>query len=108
MIGYGQRIAVGVSGGKDSLTLLSVLKKILKKSNDNDVIAITIDEGIEDYRDESLDIVKNHCEKINIPFKIFSYKELFGMSMDEAMLKRSSKKKIQFMLNMWGFQKKSA
>ena len=94
MIGYGQRISVGVSGGKDSLTLLSVLKKILKKNNANDVIAITIDEGIENYRDESLGIVKNHCDKINVPFKVFSYKELFGTSMDEAMLKRPSKKKF--------------
>jgi uncharacterized protein (TIGR00269 family) len=92
MIGYGERIAVGVSGGKDSLTLLSVLKKILKKSNCNDIIAITIDEGIEEYRDESIHIVENHCKKTEIPFKIFSYKELFGTSMDEAMLKRPSKK----------------
>jgi uncharacterized protein (TIGR00269 family) len=92
MIGYGERIAVGVSGGKDSLTLLSVLKKILKKRNNNELLAITIDEGIEGYRDESIDIVENHCKKIEIPFKIFSYSELFGTSMDEAMLKRPSKK----------------
>ena len=72
MIGYGERIAVGVSGGKDSLTLLSILKKILKKNNCNDIVAITIDEGIEDYRDESIQIVKNHCKKIDIPFNIFS------------------------------------
>ncbi len=92
MISYGEQIAVAVSGGKDSLTLLSVLKKILKKSNRNDIIAITVDEGIEDYRDESIYIVENHCKKIEIPFKIFSYKELFGISMDEAMLKRPSRK----------------
>jgi uncharacterized protein (TIGR00269 family) len=92
MIKYGDRIAVGVSGGKDSLTLLYILKKILKKNNCNEIIAITIDEGIEGYRDESLDIVKNHCEKIEIPLEIFSYKDLFGKSMDEAMVKRPSNK----------------
>jgi cytoplasmic tRNA 2-thiolation protein 1 len=92
MIDYGERIAVGVSGGKDSLTLLSVLTKILKKNNSNDIVAITIDEGIGGYRDESIPIVRNHCEKINIPFKIFSYKDLFGTSMDEAILQRPSKK----------------
>ena len=92
MIGYGERIAVGVSGGKDSLTLLSVFRKILKKSNRNDVVAITIDEGIEGYRDESICIVENHCKKLEVPLKIFGYKELFGISMDEAMLRRPSKK----------------
>ena len=46
MINYGQRVAVGVSGGKDSLVLLYILKKI-SKNNNNDIIAITIDEGIE-------------------------------------------------------------
>ncbi len=94
MIGYGERVAVGVSGGKDSLTLLYLLKKILKKNNCNDIMAITIDEGIEAYRDESVNIVKDHCERLNIPFKIFSYKDLFGTSMDEAMVKRPSKKLV--------------
>ncbi|MGN6708641.1 MAG: TIGR00269 family protein [Candidatus Nitrosocosmicus sp.] len=92
MIRYGERIAVGVSGGKDSLTLLCVLQKILKKNNHNDLVAITIDEGIEGYRDESINIVKTHCEKIKIPLKIFSYKDLFGKSMDAAMDDRPSNK----------------
>ena len=90
MINYGQRVAVGVSGGKDSLVLLYIIKKILK--NNNDIIAITIDEGIEGYRDESLTIVRNFCHKLGVSFKIFSYKELFGSSMDEAIVKRPSKK----------------
>lgn len=92
MIKYGERIAVGVSGGKDSLTLLYILKKISKKNNHNEIIAITIDEGIEDYREESISIVKNFCKKIDVPWRIFSYKELFGSTMDEAMSNRPSKK----------------
>ena len=58
MIGFNQKIAVGVSGGKDSLALLHILKKISKRNN-NEIIAITIDEGIEGYRNESLSLVKN-------------------------------------------------
>lgn len=92
MINYGERIAVGVSGGKDSLTLLYILKKISNKNNKNDIFAVTIDEGIEEYRDESLSIVKNFCQKIDVPYKIFSYKQLFGTSMDEAVIERPSKK----------------
>ena len=57
MIGYGERIAVGGSVGKASLRLLSVFRKILKKSNRNHIVAITIDEGIQRYRDESICIV---------------------------------------------------
>jgi uncharacterized protein (TIGR00269 family) len=91
MLSFGQRIAVAVSGGKDSLTLLHILKKVSKRNN-NEIIAITIDEGIEGYRNESLSLVKNFCMEKEIPLKIFSYKELFGSSMDDAIIKRPSNK----------------
>jgi cytoplasmic tRNA 2-thiolation protein 1 len=91
MLGFDQRIAVGVSGGKDSLTLLHILKKV-SKSNNNEIIAITIDEGIEGYRNESLSLVKKFCQEKEILLKIFSYKELFGSSMDDAIVKRPSDK----------------
>jgi uncharacterized protein (TIGR00269 family) len=91
MLGFNQRIAVGVSGGKDSLTLLHILKKV-SKNNNNEIIAITIDEGIEGYRNESLSLVKKFCQEQEILLKIFSYKELFGSSMDDAIIKRPSDK----------------
>jgi len=47
MINYGDKIAVGVSGGKDSLSLLLVLNNIFERKKTNDIIAITIDEGID-------------------------------------------------------------
>lgn len=92
MIRYGERIAVGVSGGKDSLALLYILKKISKNNNNNELIAVTIDEGIEEYRDESISLVKNFCKKIDVPYQIYTYKDLFGSSMDEAIINRPSKK----------------
>lgn len=91
MIQYGEKIAVGVSGGKDSLVLLHILNKISRRNNHH-LVAVTIDEGIEGYRNESLSIVKEFCDKIHVPYFIFSYDELFGVSMDEAIEKRPSKK----------------
>jgi cytoplasmic tRNA 2-thiolation protein 1 len=91
---YGERVAVGVSGGKDSLSLLYILKKIIDRhgGSKNDLIAVTIDEGIKGYRDESLEIVKSFCTKLSVQNKILSYKDLFGVSMDEAMVLRPSEK----------------
>ena len=46
-------IAVGVSGGKDSVVLLDVLMK-LQKDRSTQLIAVSIDEGIANYRDDGL------------------------------------------------------
>ncbi|MER3408319.1 MAG: TIGR00269 family protein [Nitrososphaera sp.] len=97
MIRYGERVAVGVSGGKDSLSLLYVLKKFFDEHGRNgqeDLVAVTIDEGIAGYRDESLAIVSEFCGRLGVESKILSYKDLFGVSMDEAMVARPPEKKM--------------
>ena len=94
MIKYGDKVGVGVSGGKDSLSLLYVLKVLFDQhpNNGNELVALTIDEGIEGYRHESLEIVKDFCRHIQIESKVLSYKSLFGIDMDEAIMRRSSEK----------------
>ena len=93
MIERGDTVAVGVSGGKDSLSLLFVLKKLFEQhDNKNELVAVTIDEGIRGYRDESLQIVKDFCSQLGVESKVLSYKNLFGVDMDEAMVQRPSEK----------------
>lgn len=78
------KIAVALSGGKDSLTLLTILKKIESKFPSK-LLALSIDEGIKGYRDEALKIAKEHCRRLDIPLKILSFKELYGVNMDEIV-----------------------
>jgi cytoplasmic tRNA 2-thiolation protein 1 len=92
MLRHEDRVAVAVSGGKDSLSLLYVLTQLFERSHRDPPVAITVDEGIRNYRDESLAIVKEFCANLNIENKIISYKELYGRGMDEAMLERPSSK----------------
>jgi cytoplasmic tRNA 2-thiolation protein 1 len=92
MIKFGDHVAVATSGGKDSLVLLSILKSTIDVSRGITISAITIDEGIAGYRDESLKIVSEFCSKLGVPLTVLSYNELFGTHMDEAMKVRPSAK----------------
>jgi len=81
------KIAVGVSGGKDSSVALYILKKIFGKRKDITIEAVTVDEGINGYRDKGIRIVKKNCKKWDIPHYIISFKEQIGCSMDEISKK---------------------
>src|SRR2546428_9913401 len=48
------RIAVAFSGGKDSTTALHLVHQIAAERRGTEVVALTIDEGIQGYRPEGL------------------------------------------------------
>ncbi len=79
------RIAVAVSGGKDSLSLLHVLKKIESKFPKAELFAVTIDEGIEGYRDEALELVSQTAAKLEVPLVKSSFEEIYGLTMSKIM-----------------------
>ena len=91
MIRNGELVAVAVSGGKDSLALLRVLN-LMSQTHNFKIQVITIDEGIPGYRNEALEIVEKFCKNLDIQYKIFSYKELFSLSLDEALHLREDNK----------------
>lgn len=91
MIKNGERVCVAVSGGKDSLALLHVLKKMSANHN-FDLVAITIDEGIPGYREEALDIVKDFCAELDVKHFVYSYQNLFDTTLSDALDSRENQK----------------
>ena len=79
------RIAVAVSGGKDSLTLLHILAKIERRFPKAELVAITVDEGIGTHRVEAMKIVRENCEKLGVEHVTTSFKELYGYTLDEVV-----------------------
>ena len=78
-------LGVALSGGKDSLTVLYILNKLSKQNPRIKINAIAIDEGIHGYRNKTLEKAKEFCNKNNIKLYIFSYKEEFGLTLDEML-----------------------
>lgn len=81
-----ERVAVGLSGGKDSTVLLHSLAE-LQKDLPFELVAITIDEGIEGYRARTMKPAKIACENLGIEQHIFSFRELCGKTLDELVKK---------------------
>ena len=69
MIKPGDRVAVGISGGKDSLTLLAGLAGLRRfYPNPFEVVAITVDMGIEGGSDFSA--IAAFCRELNVPYHV--------------------------------------
>lgn len=68
MIRGGDHIAVGISGGKDSLTLLYALHGLRRfYPHPFTLSAVTVDLGFEDF---NLTPIQDLCRKLDIPYKI--------------------------------------
>jgi len=91
MLDFDDRIAIAISGGKDSVSLLHILAKIERNYPKASLVAITADEGIKGYRDEALKIATENCKKLGIEHHIVSFKELYGYTLDE-IVKRTKQK----------------
>ena len=68
LIDEGDKIAVGISGGKDSLTLLYALKHLQRFYPKHfDLVAVTVDLGYEDFR---LEPIEKLCRSFEIPYHV--------------------------------------
>jgi uncharacterized protein (TIGR00269 family) len=91
MFNFDDRIAVAVSGGKDSISLLHILAKMERLHPKASLAAVTVDEGIKGYRDEALAIATANCKKLGITHHVVSFKELYGFTLDEIVARAQRK-----------------
>lgn len=78
------KLAVALSGGKDSTLALYMIKKIFDRHRGFELTAITIDEGIDGYRPTSIKAAKKTCAELGIEHHITSFKDRLGFTLDST------------------------
>ncbi len=91
MLNFDDHLAVAVSGGKDSLSLLHILAKLKRYRPKTTLTAVTVDEGIVGYRNEALAAAADNCLQLEILHHIVSFKDLYGFTLDEIVQKTRSR-----------------
>lgn len=80
-------IAVALSGGKDSSVLLYIVHKFLSKRKNTRIIAVTVDEGIQGYRNLELESARKLCNSLGIEQRILSFADEYNLTVDELVRK---------------------
>jgi len=82
MLRFDDHLAVAVSGGKDSLSMLRIVRKIERKFPKARLTAVTVDEGIRGYRAEAVKLAKKYCDELGVEHVVVSFQKLFGITLD--------------------------
>ncbi len=85
LIKEGELIAVALSGGKDSVLTLHALKNY-QKYLDFDLVAISVDEGIEGYRQHGIDSAVNNARNLDVELVQKSFKDDEGFALDDIYM----------------------
>jgi uncharacterized protein (TIGR00269 family) len=81
----GDCIAVALSGGKDSTALLLLLHRLFGSQNNIRLVAVTVDEGISGYREETVRSAQDLVKRLGVEHITVSFGELFGDSLDTLL-----------------------
>lgn len=79
----GDKIAIALSGGKDSVLTLHLLNSFKDEYN-LELVAISIDEGIEGYRNEGLEAARENAGKLGIKLIEKSFQGVLGCKLDQV------------------------
>lgn len=79
----GARIAVAYSGGKDSTVALHAMAEVAAARPDVELVALTIDEGIEGYRPPALALTADVCRSLGVEQKVRRTRDVAGLDTDD-------------------------
>ncbi len=80
----GISLAVAVSGGKDSMSMLSILSGTFGRRTGISLTVLIVDEGLKGYRGKAIKLAKDFCSERDIAFEVLEFKKEFGIKMDEV------------------------
>jgi uncharacterized protein (TIGR00269 family) len=75
---------VGLSGGKDSVVLTHILADTFGPDPRIELVALSIHEGIEGYRDASLDACRELTADLELRHEVVTYEDELGVRMDDV------------------------
>ncbi len=84
LVESGDTIAVGLSGGKDSAVLLEQLVEIFGERPDIEIIGVSVHEGIDEYRDESIGAARELCGRLGVELEVGRYDDYYDLKMDDV------------------------
>lgn len=77
------RLGVAVSGGKDSAVALELLVDIFGRRRDVQIIAISVDEGITEYRPITLESIRKQTTRIGVEHHVVRFHDTVGIDLDD-------------------------
>ena len=84
LVESGDTIAVGLSGGKDSAVMLEQLVNIFGDRPDIDIVGVSVHEGIDPYRDESISAAQELCDDLGVDCHVGRYEDYYDLKMDDV------------------------
>ncbi|GGO01296.1 tRNA 2-thiolation protein NcsA [Haloarcula pellucida] len=78
---------IGLSGGKDSVVLTEILHDVFEQDPRIELVALSIHEGIEGYRDKSLEACEELTDDLGIRHEVVAYADEFDVQMDDVVEK---------------------
>jgi tRNA(Ile)-lysidine synthase TilS/MesJ len=87
----GDRVLVCCSGEKDSVVMLDLIAKyVASRDLDVELIVLTVDEGISDYRKRCTLVAERHAKERGLRFVQASYWNHFDLTLDDIFARRTA------------------